>query len=177
MSAEERELCTNEFKALWANMDKAVFQEAYAEWRAAAPADNGDADSSPFRPSWGGGCRATPITNAELHQYLDKYGWPSDEVLRSRPNAEDNTGDNALRDVRASAGYDAWGISRQPRNIDRSMVDRAKFDLCEKGLFNIIEHRLGKAVADSAEAMLLASGPSLAEPGRVHKSCCIVCQV
>lgn len=46
--------------------------------------------------------------------------------------------------------------------------------MCERGLFNVLEHRLGKEIADSGKAMLLISGPSLADAGAMHRSLCFV---
>lgn len=43
-----------------------------------------------------------------------------------------------------------------------------------EGVFNILEHRLGKEVADAGDLMLVFSSPSLSQHDRVHRCACIV---
>lgn len=128
----------------------------------------------PYAPCWGGGCKEVTITKEELHEYLVEHGWPSDESLRSKRTPAQELLHHVTPDIEVANDYSIWGIDRQPRNIDRALVNRARFDICEKGLFNILEHRLGKEVAGAGDLMLVFSGPSLSRPDQMHRCACIV---
>lgn len=173
MTPAEQQEATAAFKALWAKMDQGVFRETYSHWRAAPSAREVAAEMRPYMPSWGGGCSATPLTKFELHKHIRERGWPSDQDLLNL-GSELKVACDEGDDFSATAGYNLWGIGRLPRNVDRNMVDRVQFNLCEKGLFNVLETRIGKEVADSGRAMLMITGPSLAQPGRKERSMCLV---
>lgn len=173
MTPEEQRRATADFKELWSSMDQDVFKEAYAEWRSASSTDHEAHHLQPYKPSWGGGCSATLVSKMEMHKYVVDHGWPSDKDLQKRvmdykvPLCE-------VTDFGATSGFDLFGIGRWPRNVDRSTVNAQQFDLCDRGIFNVLEQRLGKQAADSGEVMLIVSGPSLVLSGRTERCVCLV---
>lgn len=173
MTPTEKSAAEEAFKDLWDAMDHDVFNEAYAEWRSSPAPDGAISEAIAYRPSWGGGCRATPVTKEELRKHIVEHKWPSDQYLQKRASEYKVAADEAT-DFERSSNYNVWGIGRWPRNINREQVDRLQFDICEKGLFNILEHRLGKRLADSGEVMLMISGSSTVVPGRKERSLCFV---
>lgn len=88
-----------------------MFQEAYDEWRLAPATGSPVAVPKPYRPTWGGGCRATPFTYEELHEHLEAYGWPSDDIFRNRFKATAGGLPRPTLGFEASVGYDPWGIT------------------------------------------------------------------
>lgn len=114
-----------------------------------------------------------PITKEEAHRYLSKNGWPSDAVLRNRATQHPPVAPDP-NEINVDDHFDVWGIGRKARNVNPIALDAAKFRICDKGLFNMLEHRLGKSKADSGNAMLMISGPSAQEAGRLVRVLCIV---
>lgn len=172
MTTEERQMYTDEFKDMWAKMDHSVFKQVYEVWREGPRKAALCVAPTPYVPSWGGGCQELPITKDEMHTHLLRHGWPTDEALRRRAAGGKSAAD--APDLTATPDYDIWGLSRYPRNVDRYMTDKHKFEICDKGLFNLLEHRLGKDKADAGDVMLVVSGPSATQPGQTHRCGCII---
>lgn len=124
MTPTEVRQATEDFKAFWASMDHDVVRDAYADWRETPQAEGGALEDDAYTPSWGGGCRATPVTKDEFHQYLKEFGWPSDQDLQQRRSKKSAEVD-ADADFNDFAGHDIWGIGRWPRNVDRTLVNTA----------------------------------------------------
>lgn len=169
---EVTELSTT-FKTLWNEMaDRDVYLEAYQEWRR-SPLQVKQTKPPDYRPVWGGGCHATPITKEELHQFIEQEGWPKDEDVNDKSMAEVRVEADTGVDFEMCSGYNLWGIGRQARNVDRSRTRcPGAFPVIEKGLFNFIA-MLGREAADAGGIMLMVAGPSL-EEGHFFRSVCLL---
>jgi hypothetical protein len=77
LQPDEQKAAMDDFRAKWDLMpDHGVFNEAYEEWRyAKIDADTAKGTSVEYRPLWGGGCSATPVTSQEMMTFLRLHGW------------------------------------------------------------------------------------------------------
>jgi hypothetical protein len=150
------------FRALWAEIaDHDVYEEAYQQYLV-RPAQQPQSKAGAYRPSWGGGCNATPFTKHELHQHIAEFGWPRNSQVRDDDCEETRAARDSTSDFHAASQYNLWGIGRWAHNVDRSSVKSSvQFDIVHRGLFGFIEHHVGKAASDEADVMVIVSGKSV----------------
>ena len=150
-----------EFDELWTSFDnKSVFKESYDAWRR-APQQSGHAAESQYRPSWGGGCKATPLAPAELCNYIREAGWPTYKDVFDTGQSSNFVPATDEVDWDDVKDFDAFGNESWARNVPRDTVPSmttTQFDIIEKSIFHYLESLTSK-VMSSGDVMLMAEGP------------------
>ena len=138
--------------------------EAYKNWAEEKThlATHPSVRPEPYKLTWGGGCKSTPISPEELHAHLLEQGWPKasevDDVADDQVNVPaDTTIDFDAPEV---LSFNLWGVGRWARNVDRQPIAPEQvWYTIEKGIHNYFVH-VGKSVADSGNLMLMVEGSS-----------------
>lgn len=127
-----------------------------------------------YRPMWGGGCAATPITKDEMCAFVKRHGWPTDmDIVDASGSSTSTTPPPKFIDLRSLIGVNLWGIGRAARNIAKTADNEKQFRFIEKGFFNLFDSK-GKVAVEVGDMMFVISGPSLATPGSTHHVCVLV---
>lgn len=163
-------------KERWAALgNKGVYEELYQSWREAPrQRPEGDCDTL-YKPQWGGGNRASPISARELWELHNTTGWPKDEevfdqgAFRSGACAEEVFED--------SVAYRLWGCARSGLATCKASLEHpAAFFKVHTGLCNFIEH-IGKETADRGDVMLMVEGDLRGDPGNCSRDLAIIAGV
>lgn len=174
LTADEVTRACAEFRELWQRAPgQDIYKEAYQHWRADAARVSDPQPVAEYKPMWGGGCRATPVTKEELCAHIREEGWPKELELADLSGATFRPGATDPVDFAPSSAYNLWGVGRWPRNVMRTPQNTHRFNLIEKGFFAMFED-LGREAIDSGEVMLVVDGPSVHEAGQRHRSLALV---
>ncbi|CAK0875952.1 unnamed protein product [Prorocentrum cordatum] len=148
------------FKHMVADCNQDALKDAYDLWRQ-SPSENKALEVPTYRPIWGGGCNALPITGDEFCHYITANGWPSyqevfDDSLEERMAQVDESIDFEL-----FKNVDLWGVPRGARNVDRA-ASRAPhaFEFVEKGIMSYMTY-IGTQKAEEGDTMLMVEGPGV----------------
>ncbi|CAK0882625.1 unnamed protein product [Prorocentrum cordatum] len=148
------------FKHMVADCNQDALKDAYDLWRQ-SPSENKALEVPTYRPIWGGGCNALPITGDEFCNYITANGWPSyqevfDDSLEERMAQVDEPIDFEL-----FKNVDLWGVPRGARNVDRA-ASRAPhaFEFVEKGIMSYMTY-IGTQKAEEGDTMLMVEGPGV----------------
>lgn len=164
LTAAELAEASDRFRVFWRSMaDKGALQAAYTDWRERLAATD-DPQHVEYRPIWGGGCAATPITKEELHGFVKEAGWPTDEEvgdLRAQTTTAQMT---EPVDFSSARSFDLWGVTRAARNVARTDANKTQFSCIERGFLNFLDD-LGKSTVEAGDLMIALSGPNSEAPG------------
>ena len=173
LTEEEHLQARAEFKEHWNRIGNTEpFADAYQVWRQRHLVQQAPA-IEPYRLMWGGGCRASPVAKEELHDEVQRHGWPTYAEVVDPGGAQFKILAETGVDFEASATFNLWGLGRAARNVRTTPEERSKFEMIEKGIFSWLEH-LGREVADRGDLMIMVVGDHIGRVGQIFRMAAIV---
>lgn len=151
-------------RSTWDSLeDRSAFEGLYQAWQEKPRTEAAERAAHAFKPAWGGGCNATPISASELHEHYCNKGWPThDEVHNAKPSYIQA---DPTVDWSASKGVDLFGCDRSPLGVCRKDLEcTSGFSVVHAGLCNVLE-LIPKTEVHGGQVMLLAEGTKKAGDG------------
>ena len=155
------------FKEMWSQMSQRTsFKDAFSLWQETEKTVKLPVPE--YITIWGAGSFDCPIPSNELFDYLREFGWPSDDEVNDLQEDWASVAEEyANIDYTRSAATPLFGRGRWARSGNRLGVER-NFEFIEKGVFSMID-RIGKAVVDEADTLVMFEGTTKATPSRTWR--------
>lgn len=178
LTPSELAIAKDRFQRFWDNLhDKSIFQEAYKVWQQTPAERRDEMEPTVYRTSWAGGCTTTPIASREFCRWISERGWPSDTDTYDSANDQTRVPKSTGIPWGRTAGALVWSAGSKPHNVPHTLMqDVGQFKCVERGLFRALE-KLGKAIADKGDLMMIVQGPKLGDEERFVRFAFIIAGV
>lgn len=173
LTPEERSAVAQEARQSWDHMeDKSAHIALYEEWQRTPKASAQKQEEHQFRPHWGGGCLACPVSAKELCEEFRAHGWPTDAEVHREKSEYVPRSDGV--DWAASKHYDFAGCRRAAVNVCKAEAQgNTAFGLVHRGLCNFVEH-MPRDLAEGGTTLFLVEGATMASPTAVKRYVCLL---